>query len=203
MADTNEACPRCKTALQIASGIGPYCPNNKCPVIDGIALYKEGPQPLRLTKMSPPKYQFIPTDQISDMGDAEKDLASVHRDSHNPEDHLCFGCVRLEKEECWAERHGEEPTKRDGARRMDDLSDRDCHCSCHFLIDQCRFSQTAVKNDGRPMYRLETDYDGWSIVLPAAVYDSFMDLTEEQRDEAVTALVTQAKQVKKAEENRS
>ena len=53
------------------------------------------------------------------------------------------------------------------------------------------------------MYRLETDADGWSIVLPAAVYDSFMDLTEEQRDEAVTALVTHAKQVEKAEENRS
>ena len=40
----DEVCPRCKTALQIAPGIGPYCPNKECPVSDGPALYKEAQQ---------------------------------------------------------------------------------------------------------------------------------------------------------------
>ena len=39
-----EPCPRCKTELQHAEGIGPYCPNKECPVSDGPALYKESRQ---------------------------------------------------------------------------------------------------------------------------------------------------------------
>ena len=38
-------CPKCNTRLINASGIGPYCPNKDCDVLDGADLYKpdEGP----------------------------------------------------------------------------------------------------------------------------------------------------------------
>lgn len=32
-----EVCPRCKTGLLDAPGIGPYCPNKECPVLDNIS----------------------------------------------------------------------------------------------------------------------------------------------------------------------
>ena len=33
---TNELCPKCLTEVQIAPGIGPYCPNKECEVIDNL-----------------------------------------------------------------------------------------------------------------------------------------------------------------------
>lgn len=37
-----ETCPKCKTPLMCAIGIGPYCPNEDCDVIDNIDSYSEG-----------------------------------------------------------------------------------------------------------------------------------------------------------------
>ena len=34
----DEQCPKCYTALQVAPGIGPYCPNRDCDVADNISL---------------------------------------------------------------------------------------------------------------------------------------------------------------------
>jgi hypothetical protein len=36
-----EPCPKCGTIMMDAPGIGPYCPNKDCDVLDGPALYKE------------------------------------------------------------------------------------------------------------------------------------------------------------------
>ena len=37
----NEPCPKCQTLMVTAPGIGPYCPNKDCDVLDGAELYKE------------------------------------------------------------------------------------------------------------------------------------------------------------------
>ena len=37
----NEPCPKCQTLMVTAPGIGPYCPNKDCNVLDGAELYKE------------------------------------------------------------------------------------------------------------------------------------------------------------------
>jgi hypothetical protein len=34
-------CPKCSTPLQLATGIGPFCPNKECDVVDGIAQAQE------------------------------------------------------------------------------------------------------------------------------------------------------------------
>jgi hypothetical protein len=39
--EPTEPCPKCGTALMNAPGIGPYCPNKECDVVDGPLLYKE------------------------------------------------------------------------------------------------------------------------------------------------------------------
>jgi len=36
-----EPCPKCGTMMMYAPGIGPYCPNKDCDVLDGPDLYKE------------------------------------------------------------------------------------------------------------------------------------------------------------------
>jgi hypothetical protein len=33
-------CPKCETPLKVATGIGPYCPNKECSVIDDSALWE-------------------------------------------------------------------------------------------------------------------------------------------------------------------
>ncbi len=151
--------------------------------------------------MSTPKYRFIATDEIVSMSDAERDLSTIHTEDHDPNNHLCDGCLHPVKEECWAERHGEEVVQRDGSRLVSEFDERDCHCGCHFLIDQCRFTQTAAKNDGRPIYQLETQADGWFMRLPAAVYDTFMELEGEERDEIVNILIAQAKHARAMQNN--
>lgn len=34
----DEVCPKCKTKLEVAAGIGPFCPNLGCDVKDNISL---------------------------------------------------------------------------------------------------------------------------------------------------------------------
>ena len=34
--EIDKNCPKCNTVLQVAPGIGPYCPNNECGVLDDI-----------------------------------------------------------------------------------------------------------------------------------------------------------------------
>ena len=41
-----ETCPKCNTGLYDAPGIGPYCPNPKCDVIDGILNWDQPKKPL-------------------------------------------------------------------------------------------------------------------------------------------------------------
>jgi hypothetical protein len=36
-----EYCPKCETELKNAPGLGLYCPNSTCDVLDGILLYKK------------------------------------------------------------------------------------------------------------------------------------------------------------------
>ena len=36
-----ELCPKCETELSDAAGIGQYCPNSTCDVLDNINLYKK------------------------------------------------------------------------------------------------------------------------------------------------------------------
>lgn len=143
-------------------------------------------------------YRFIQTDQVATISESERDLSTLH-EGHDPEDHVCDRCVRVEKEDCWAERHGKEVTHHPEARPVGDCDDTDCHCACHYLADQCRFSQAAAENEGRPFYRLETEHDGWSMVLPAAVYEAFMALADEDRDEIVESVIAQAKQLKRGQ----
>ena len=33
-------CPKCKKPLTVASGIGPYCANENCPVLDDYRLWE-------------------------------------------------------------------------------------------------------------------------------------------------------------------
>lgn len=35
-----ERCPRCNAKVKVAPGIGPYCPNNECPVLDNIRAWE-------------------------------------------------------------------------------------------------------------------------------------------------------------------
>lgn len=37
-------CPLCKTQMLNFPGIGPYCPNKKCEVVDGADLYRSRPR---------------------------------------------------------------------------------------------------------------------------------------------------------------
>jgi hypothetical protein len=41
MTEDVKACPVCKKPLTIAGGIGPYCANKKCPVLDDALLWNE------------------------------------------------------------------------------------------------------------------------------------------------------------------
>lgn len=41
-----EFCPKCDTELMDAPGIGPYCPNQECDVIDNIKNWNESRKPL-------------------------------------------------------------------------------------------------------------------------------------------------------------
>lgn len=81
---------------------------------------------------------------------------------------------------------------------MSEMDERDCQCACHYLVAQCRFTQTAIRNDGRPIYKLETEHDGWSMQMPAAVYDKFMEIPEGERDEAIISVINQAKMLQGA-----
>ena len=56
--ETGTLCPKCKTGLKTAPGIGQYCPNTKCDVLDGVDLYNEDgeqihPSPVILHKIHP------------------------------------------------------------------------------------------------------------------------------------------------------
>ena len=44
-----ELCPKCSTILYDAPGIGPYCPNQECDVIDNIIGWDQ-PRPIFKTK---------------------------------------------------------------------------------------------------------------------------------------------------------
>jgi hypothetical protein len=146
------------------------------------------------------KYQFIVTDEVSELGEIERDLATIHNGDHSPKDHMCHGCVHHTKEVCWAMRHGEEINEDDDIRKVGQLEERDCHCGCHFLIEQCFFIQNASINDGRPIYRLENDSDGMSIDIPSVVYENLMELPEEERDRLVEIIIRSAIKAKEMKE---
>lgn len=45
-----EVCPKCNTELFIAPGIGPYCPNRHCDVIDDTSNWEQPMKPLYIKK---------------------------------------------------------------------------------------------------------------------------------------------------------
>lgn len=57
-------CPKCNSKLNYAVGIGPYCPNPKCDVVDGVDLdYSEEPKVEESKKFDPPQdptWAFFP-----------------------------------------------------------------------------------------------------------------------------------------------
>ena len=70
-----QVCPKCQTALLDATGIGPFCPNKECDVVDGINLHKN-------TADSPEEF-FDQVKEIAQRLDAEPKQELVE-----PEDEL-------------------------------------------------------------------------------------------------------------------
>jgi len=146
-------------------------------------------------------YKFIQTDTVHEISDEERDLAKVH-EGHEPSDHLCGGCVHEDPDVCFARRNGlEDPEPTFGTRRVFERGEKDCNCVCHDLIAQCRMSQGCEKNDGRPMYRLEDDADGFSVEMPASIYDTFMQLPDDIREGILNEILSQAKKQHNSKEN--
>ncbi len=53
LAENENRCPKCETPLKVATGIGPYCPNQECPVIDNSAFWETEVQERRITDTKP------------------------------------------------------------------------------------------------------------------------------------------------------
>ena len=69
-------CPKCNTKLSYAAGIGPYCPNPKCDVVDGIDLV----QAEESKKSEPPKdptWAFFPEESKEDTTLTEDEKKSL------------------------------------------------------------------------------------------------------------------------------
>lgn len=52
MTPTHVICPKCETKLAVAPGIGPFCPNRDCDVVDGV-MQAAGLAPEIKTKTKP------------------------------------------------------------------------------------------------------------------------------------------------------
>jgi hypothetical protein len=65
-------CPKCNTKLNYAPGIGPYCPNPNCDVVDGVNLAVEEPEVEESKKSDPaedPTWAFFPEDEKQESSD--------------------------------------------------------------------------------------------------------------------------------------
>lgn len=142
---------------------------------------------------TPVASKFIQTDQVSEISELQRDLASVH-EGHQPMDHICEGCQDIGPDACWHRRHGKDaPAEQGGVRRLHDRNPDECSCLCHHLVDQCLLSQTAGRDEGKPLYRLEDDIDGWSIVMPQSVYEHFQTIPEAIRQQAMDKMIQHAR----------
>lgn len=77
-----EPCPKCATPMLDAPGIGPFCPNKACDVMDGADLYREQQQ----TTQEPPKNPPVVPYQVLDENPV--DVPDAHEfdedDEQNP-----------------------------------------------------------------------------------------------------------------------
>jgi hypothetical protein len=137
-------------------------------------------------------YTFIKTDEVQEVDEATRDLIPVHED-HDPDEHVCSGCGSPDADECWAKRHETEVERPDAPQNLTQPGATDCHCMCHQLITQCRYVQSAALADGRPVYRLDDEESGVSMMMPATVHDALMELPEDQRDKSIAKVLAHAK----------
>lgn len=147
--------------------------------------------------------KLIPTDKTFELEEEQRQEAKKH-EGHNPEDHICDDCEDTWEDWCLARKNGlERPPEREPTVTLaNHRADDECKCQCHFAFWACTHAQTALKNDGMPLYRVEDEEreqqeDGWKIVVPFSVVEQFEAMPEEAREEAIAAMLKQVEEQRK------
>jgi len=143
--------------------------------------------------------KLIATDKPFELTEEQRKEAKKH-EGHTPDDHICNNCEDTWEDWCLAKKNGlEKPLERESSITPADFRDDDeCKCQCHFDFWECTHAQTHLKNDGMPLYRIEDEKeeqsDGWKIMVPYSVVEQFEAMPKEAREEAMKAILTQAKE---------
>jgi hypothetical protein len=133
--------------------------------------------------------KFIPTDQVAEITESERDIAFVH-EGHDAGDHVCDGCTNVEADACWHERNGKGPMlPKTDMRMVHDRREHECRCVCHDLVHQCEFVQAVARSEGRALYRLASTENNWSVLMPASVYEQFQEMPPHAQQKAMEMML--------------